>query len=205
MEEFLPKIREFIPPGTRWALFNHRGERLFSELTPETEELASKIVRAGAELWEIGDYQVKGLEGGRRIMAFKVSRTCILVLESLEKEGVLLFVARQAQKVCPELPEAPAKAEEAAEPLPPPDVLFEIALQYRSPEEALRDVGPSPKARTLVMSLTRAQSIAQIVENLRKAWVDITPEEVASLLRELEAKGIIRRRPRRSLAPFEEL
>ena len=33
MEEFLPKIREFIPPGTRWALFNHRGERLFSELT----------------------------------------------------------------------------------------------------------------------------------------------------------------------------
>ncbi len=205
MEEFFPKIQEFIPPGTRWALFNQKGEKLYSDLTPETEGLASRIVRAGAELWEVGDYQVKGLEGGRKILAFKVSRSCILVLESLEKEGVLLFAARQAQKVCPELPEAPVRAEEAAEPLPPPDVFFEIALRYRSPEEALEDAGPSPKARALVMSLTRAQNIAQITENLKKAWVDITPEEVAALLRELETRGVIRRRPRRSLAPFEEL
>ncbi len=205
MEEVLPKIRELIPLGTRWALFNQKGEKLYSELTPETEELASKIVRAGAELWETGDYQVKGLEGGRKIMAFKVSRSYILVLESLEKEGVLLFAARQAQKICPELPEIPERAEKPPEPIPPPEIFFELALRYKSPEEALKDVGPSPKARSLVMSLTRAQNMTQIMENLKKAWVDITPEEVAALLRELEAKGIITRKPRRSLAPFEEL
>lgn len=202
MEEFLPKIQELIPPGTRWALFNQRGEKFYSDLSPEIEELASKIVRASAELWEVGDYQVKSLEGGRKILAFKVSRSCIIVLESLEREGVLLFAARQAQKICPELPEVPVRVEEA---LPPPDVFFDLALQYRSPEDALKDVGASPKARALVMSLSRAQNLAQLTETLKKAWIDITPEEVAALLRELEAKGIIRRRPRRSLAPFEEL
>lgn len=202
MKEFLPKIQELIPPGTRWALFTQRGEKLYSELSPGTEELASRIVRAGAELWEVGDYQVKSLEGGRKVLAFKLSRSCIIVLESFEKEGVLLFAARQAQKICPDLPEAPVKAEE---PLPPPDVFFELALQYRSPEDALKDVGASPKARTLIMSLSKAQNLSQLTETLKKAWIDITPEEVAALLRELEARGIIRRRPRRSLAPFEEL
>ncbi|MCS7286114.1 MAG: hypothetical protein RMK30_02615 [Anaerolineae bacterium] len=204
MEEVIPRIRELIPPGTRWALFNRKGEKIHSELAPETEDLASKIVKAGSELWEVGDYQVKGLEGGRKIMAFKVSRSCILVLEGFEKEGVLLLAARQAQKICPEIPEvpAPAKVEEA---LPPPDILFEIGLQYRTPEEALKDAGSSPKARALVMSLTRAQNIMQITETLRKAWVDITVEEVAGLIKELETKGVIRRRTRRSLAPFEEI
>jgi hypothetical protein len=202
MEEIFPKIQELMPPGTRWALFNQRGEKIHSELAPEIEELASKLVRAGAEVWDIGDYQVKGLEGGRKILAFKISRNCILVMDSLEKEGVLLLAARQAQKICPEIPEAPPKA---AEPLPPPDVLFELALSYRSPEDALKDVGPSPKARALVLSLARPQNFSQITEALKKAWVDITHEEVASLIRELEAKGVIRRRPRRSLAPFEEI
>jgi len=202
MEEIFPKIQELMPAGTRWALFNQRGEKIHSELAPEIEELASKMVRAGAEVWDIGDYQVKGLEGGRKIVAFKVSSNCILVMDSFEKEGVLLLAAKQAQKICPELPEAPPKAKE---PLPPPDVLFEIAIQYRSPEDALKDVGPSPKARALVLSLVRPQNFSQITEALRKAWVDITQEEVASLIRELEAKGVIRRRPRRSLAPFEEI
>ena len=180
MEEIFPKIQELMPAGTRWALFNQRGEKIHSELAPEIEELASKMVRAGAEVWDVGDYQVKGLEGGRKILAFKISRSCILVMESLEKEGILLLAARQAQKICPELPEAPPKAKE---PLPPPDVLFEIAIQYRSPEDALKDVGPSPKARALVLSLVRPQNFSQITEALRKAWVDITQEEVASLIR----------------------
>ncbi len=202
MEEIFPKIQGLMPPGTRWALFNQKGEKIYSELASEIEALASKLVKAGAEVWDIGDYQVKGLEGGRKILAFKVSPNCILVMDSFEKEGVLLLAARQAQKICPELPEAPPKEEE---PLPPPDILFELAIQYRSPEDALKDVGPSPKARALVLSLVRPQNFSQITEALRKAWVDITQEEVASLIRELEAKGVIRRRTRRSLAPFEEI
>jgi len=278
-DEFLSKAYEYIPPGTYWAILNEKGELLTSDLSQGAERLAVKITQAGMTFWDVGDYQVKSLGGGRKLFIFKITSAWALALESSEREGVLLHLARQLKNLVPAeafagapvpteekkreeevegiSPSIPAYAEISYEMIPvivpqpgkaielrpeilallkvidgeknlltlaseigvepqklrkmvseltsqgllqlkvPPRIegpVYELAPTFKSPEEALLLAGPSMKVRTIVLNLYRPLSIPQIVQILREAGLETDTDDVASIMKNLEARGIVRKR-----------
>lgn len=276
-EEFVTRAYVYIPPGTYWAIFDSEGRTLTSDLSQEAEQLSIKIIRAGMSIWDVGDYQVKALGGGRRLFIFKLTPDWALALESSEREGVLLHLARQLKNLMPKELPIPPLGEEAVEEVKPgkpprpsappaeispqmipemipqpgravelsPEILtllklidgkkdvltlsfemgmepqrlmeiigvlkeqgllklkeppkvkgpvYELAPAFKSPGEALPLAGPSMKVRTVVLNLYRPLSISQIEQILKEAGLETSTEEVSSIMRNLEARGVVRKR-----------
>ncbi|RLC82457.1 MAG: hypothetical protein DRI61_02245 [Chloroflexi bacterium] len=262
LEEFLTKASGYIPAGTYFALLNGEGNELVSTLPQEVEQLALKIIKASAGLWDVGDYQVKSLMEGRRLFVFKISARWVLAMESPEKEGVLLHLARRLQNMFSTVTEEGEKSPEvAAVPSPPeaipvllpspgkavelrpeivallravdgrknlrqlanetglgfrqlcnlinslvaeglielklpskPSVLaYELAPSFASPEAALPLAGPSLKVRTIILNLDTPKTIPQILEILGNAGIETDADDVKSVMRNLEARGIVRK------------
>jgi len=108
------RMAEEISPGNWLALLNGKGVTLYSNLPKESLGLAREIAKSNFPLWDIGDYQVKSLGTGRRLLVYKATADLALALESLEREGIVLVMARRLAEryrqalLAPSVPVPPA-------------------------------------------------------------------------------------------------
>lgn len=128
VEELAEKIVSSLPVRSRLAIIGDTGQIFHSTLTSEAKETVEKIVKVGLPLWDIGDYQVKKLKSSQ-LLIYKITNRLALALDSIEREGVLILIAKriasmytnefnELEKLLEAPPEYP-KVEEKKE-LPPP-------------------------------------------------------------------------------------
>jgi hypothetical protein len=157
------KIAELIPGKYYIAFLNSAGEILYSSLSKESEENLKKLTQIFPAC-DIGDFQVKKLKKTNMII-YKLSPHIFLVIESYEKEGVIISAAKRIEEKYTELFESPKKQiqtpliQEVSKPVKEEDSITEQVKEVFPTVETKKIADPTPQGET---------GLNEIIERLAK-------------------------------------
>ncbi|MEM2134325.1 MAG: hypothetical protein QXG44_05715 [Candidatus Jordarchaeaceae archaeon] len=100
-KEIADNITKFMPKKCYLAFLDDNGNMLYSSLTAESVGAVKQLSRV-FPIWSPGDYQVKRLPKSN-LLVYKASPHIILVIESYEKEGVLIVAGKRIEENYAEL------------------------------------------------------------------------------------------------------
>jgi len=156
-----------IAPEAKIAIILTQGNILYSSVSPESEEQLVAVAKAAPKVMDVGDYQVRRLDG-RRLVAVRVSERIVVGLEGAVREGLLVLYARQIHQSLRESFEEldSSLAEEARptthippalsgrEPLVSRDSLQALELELGFPPDAVLTVAQPAQPVTVNMDAT---------------------------------------------------
>jgi 23S rRNA pseudoU1915 N3-methylase RlmH len=95
-EKIAKKIDELVAGEKYIAFLDSGGNILYSSLPEESEQIVKKLSTVFSDC-DIGDYQIKKLPKSN-LLIYMISPLIILALESYEKEGILITVAKRLEE-----------------------------------------------------------------------------------------------------------